>query len=63
MLLHPARVGGRGAGATTVRVSLAETGLAGETGIFLDATAGSGIVALDDAGTWAGATALGVPFP
>ena len=32
-------------------------------GVFLYATAMSGIVAVDDGGTWAGVTALALPFP
>jgi hypothetical protein len=32
-------------------------------GVFLDATADSGVVAQDDGGTWAGANGLELPWP
>ena len=45
-----------------VVVGLAETGVAaGPT--RMTATAATGIVAVDDGGTWAGVTDLGLPFP
>ena len=50
-------------GPAAVRVALApQFPLAGEP-TALTATGGTGIVATDDGGTWAGAAALGLPFP
>ncbi|MGB7159619.1 MAG: hypothetical protein WBD40_16245 [Tepidisphaeraceae bacterium] len=48
---------------TTVRVSLNEVGGAMQPGVHLTTGAGNGIVAVDDGGTWAGATDLLLPFP
>jgi hypothetical protein len=48
---------------TTVRVALAVTGSYEGAGVKMTATGASGIVAMDDGGTWAGATDLELPFP
>ncbi|MEA2708234.1 MAG: hypothetical protein QOF78_835 [Phycisphaerales bacterium] len=49
--------------ATTVDVGLAELGPVGGELVKLTATAASGIVAVDDGGTWAGVFELALPFP
>jgi hypothetical protein len=50
-------------GPATVTVGMTGTIEVTEPGVTLDATAASGIVAVDDGGTWAGATDLSLPFP
>ena len=50
-------------GPATVRITLVPFDDATGTGVRLNASALSGIVAVDDGGTWAGASALGLPFP
>ena len=47
----------------TVRIELVEIGLSGGPGTQLNASAASGIVAVGDGGTWAGASDLELPFP
>jgi hypothetical protein len=49
--------------ADTVRVTMTLAGDSVGDTLTLTATAGTGIVAADDGGTWAGATNLGLPFP
>jgi hypothetical protein len=46
-----------------VELGLSEFGTASGPGVRLDASAGNGIVALDDGGTWGGVSALALPFP
>jgi hypothetical protein len=46
----------------TVRIWLVETGPYGGSAHTLTATAATGIVAVDDGGTWAGVTDLNLPF-
>ena len=59
----------RGAGAATqpspavVLVPLVDVELSPVVGTFLTAGPGTGIVADDDGGTWAGVTELSLPFP
>jgi hypothetical protein len=48
---------------TAVRVSLVSIGPQSGTGVRLTATAATGIVAVDDGGTWSGVTNLTLPFP
>jgi hypothetical protein len=48
---------------TTVRVPLNPIDGAMHPDIHLTASAASGIVAVDDGGTWAGADVLALPFP
>ena len=47
----------------TVRVPVSEWSVAVGTGTDLIASAATGIVAVDDGGTWAGVTMLALPFP
>jgi hypothetical protein len=47
----------------SVRIVLEPIGEAEIGAVTLTASAASGIVAVDDGGTWAGVTALGLPFP
>jgi hypothetical protein len=47
----------------TLVVTMVEVGPATGPGVVLNATALSGIVAMDDGGTWGGAVDLGLPFP
>ena len=47
----------------TVRIELVEIGLSGGPGTRLTASAASGIVAVDDGGTWGGVSELELPFP
>ncbi len=47
----------------TVRIELVEFDPFAGVGILLDATGGSGIVAVDDGGTWAGVSDVALPFP
>ncbi|HEV2294953.1 MAG TPA: hypothetical protein VGR35_13955 [Tepidisphaeraceae bacterium] len=47
----------------TVRIGLGETGPSGTADNILNASAGSGIVAVDDGGMWAGVSDLVLPFP
>ena len=49
--------------ATTVKIFLTELGITPATVTVLNATAINGIVATDDAGAWAGASELNLPFP
>ena len=50
--------------AVTVQIELAEVEtIVGGSGILLDATGGSGIVAVDDGGAWAGVSDVELPFP
>ncbi len=50
--------------AVTVQIELTEFDpLVGGSGILLDATGGSGIVAVDDGGPWGGVTDVELPFP
>ena len=48
---------------TTIQVFLEQIGSPTVPDVELSATAASGIVATDDGGTWAGVTALVLPFP
>ena len=48
---------------TTIKVFLEEIGGPTVPDVELSATAATGIVATDDGGTWAGVTALVLPFP
>ena len=48
---------------TAVRFTPYRVTSATGTGTTLTATASTGIVAVNDGGTWAGATALALPFP
>jgi hypothetical protein len=50
-------------GANSVRIELADTGASASGSVVLNASAETGIVAVDDGGTWAGATDLGLPYP
>ncbi|HEV2293361.1 MAG TPA: hypothetical protein VGR35_05865 [Tepidisphaeraceae bacterium] len=50
-------------GPTAVRIDLSDFDPYSGAGSFLTASAGSGIVAVDDGGTWAGVTELVLPFP
>lgn len=59
---------GVGAGSTlispaVVRITLGEFDPSSGTTTVLNATAASGIVAVDDGGTWAGVSDLALPFP
>ncbi|HEV2296749.1 MAG TPA: hypothetical protein VGR35_23105 [Tepidisphaeraceae bacterium] len=47
----------------TVRIGLGETGPSGTAENTLTASGGTGIVAVDDGGMWAGVTELVLPFP
>ena len=47
----------------SVRIELNTIGEAEPGGVHLTATAASGIVAVDDGGTWGGVTDLELPFP
>ena len=47
----------------TVRIELIEVGVSTGPGTRLTASAASGIVAVDDGGTWAGASDVELPFP
>ena len=47
---------------TTIQVTLAITGAAAAGPVTMDASALTGIVAVDDGGTWAGVSELGLPF-
>jgi hypothetical protein len=47
----------------SVRIVMNPVGEAEIGAVTLTASAASGIVAVDDGGTWAGVTALGLPFP
>ena len=49
--------------AQTVVVEMGSTGTAEGTLDVVTATAGTGIVAVDDEATWAGVTNLGLPYP
>jgi hypothetical protein len=49
--------------AQTVVVEMGSTGTAEGTLDVLSATAATGIVAVDNAGTWPGVTGLGLPYP
>ena len=49
-------------GPDAVRVPLVQIGDATHGGVTLTATAGNGIVAADDGGTWAGVSELPLPF-
>ena len=46
-----------------VQIGLELVGDSTGVGVFLNAAAGNGIVAVDDGGAWAGATDLVLPFP
>jgi hypothetical protein len=48
---------------TTIKVFLEEIGGPTVPDVELSATAATGIVAVDDGGTWGGVTALVLPFP
>ena len=48
---------------TTIKVFLEEVGPPTVPDVELSATAATGIVAVDDGGTWGGVTALVLPFP
>ena len=48
---------------TTIQVFLEQIGSPTVSDVELWATAGTGIVAVDDGGTWAGVTAVVLPFP
>ena len=48
---------------TRVAITLEEIDVGTGEGITLDATTDSGIVAVDDGGTWDGVTELALPFP
>ena len=50
-------------GPQTVRIELIEIGLSSGPGTRLTASAASGIVAVDDGGTWGGVSELELPFP
>ena len=50
-------------GPATVRITLIPFDDASGTGVRLDASALSGIVAADDEGAWAGVSGLALPFP
>ena len=47
---------------TTIQITLTITGPASEAPVTLTASALTGIVAVDDGGTWAGVSELGLPF-
>ena len=47
----------------SVRIAMAWVEGSTTPGLHLTAGAASGIVAIDDGGTWAGVTALELPFP
>src|SRR5258706_281902 len=47
---------------TTIVVSLEEVGPAPLPSVTVSASASTGIVAVDDGGTWAGVSQLGLPF-
>jgi hypothetical protein len=49
--------------ATTIKVFLEEIGGPSVPDVELSATAATGMVAVDDGGTWPGVTALVLPFP
>jgi hypothetical protein len=51
------------AGPATVEVGLVVEDTTSGTEVLLDATALTGIVAVDDGGTWAGVSGLVLPFP
>jgi len=48
---------------TTIQVFLEQIGSPTVSDVELSATAATGIVAVDDGGTWGGVTALVLPFP
>jgi hypothetical protein len=48
---------------TTVEIFLVDPTPASGTGTTLAVTAASGIVAIDDGGTWTGVAGLPLPFP
>jgi hypothetical protein len=48
---------------TTIQVFLEQIGSPTVSDVELSATAGTGIVAADDGGTWGGVTALVLPYP
>jgi hypothetical protein len=48
---------------TTIQVFLEQIGSPTVSDVELSATAGTGIVAADDGGTWGGVTGLVLPFP
>lgn len=50
-------------GPTEVLVFLHNVGSASGSDVLLTAAAGNGIVAVDDGGTWEGASVLPLPFP
>ncbi|HEV2292656.1 MAG TPA: hypothetical protein VGR35_02300 [Tepidisphaeraceae bacterium] len=50
-------------GPTAVRIDLTDFDPYSGAGSFLTASAGTGIVAVDDGGMWAGVTELVLPFP
>ena len=47
---------------TAIQISLAITGSAAAGPVTMDASALTGLTAVDDGGTWAGVTELGLPF-
>ena len=47
---------------TTIQVTLAITGAAAAGPVTMDASALTGLTAVDDGGTWAGVSELGLPF-
>jgi hypothetical protein len=47
----------------SVRIFMNPIGEAEVGAVTLSASAASGIVAVDDGGTWSGASALALPFP
>jgi hypothetical protein len=51
------------AGANGVEIFLVDLSPATGAGTTVTVTAGNGIVAVDDGGTWAGVTELPLPFP
>jgi hypothetical protein len=46
-----------------IQVTMVNAGAMSGSGVKLTATAGSGIVAVDDGGTWDGVTDIALPFP
>ena len=50
-------------GPASVEIQLAEIEPIGAGDVRLTASAGNGIVAVDDGGTWGGVSALSLPFP
>jgi hypothetical protein len=47
----------------TVRIDMLDVEPSASAAVLLDATAGNGIVAVDDGGTWGGVSELELPFP